>query len=197
MSININKTTGFENGFVGASSAKPIVGHLVNTDFLNTIQQGKNNGDEIIVAGAPIAITNATGETEAGRGLNPNVFLVKKAAADGSDIAGFALASDSDLVTPDNSAPASYPTQIINIALIGSGAELYLPISSAATTLLTTAISLNSKIVYDNTAGSEGLKIDSTATEGYFKAVGNVVDGVKAKADGSGFETCKVLKVKI
>lgn len=191
MSFNINQTGTFSNGFVGANSQKPIVGHIAKRAYLSNVYQAKNNGADVIVAGTPLAITNNTGEADAGKGLNPNVFLATKAT---TSIDGFALASDTDIVSQEYQAGVALPTQIINVAPIGSGIETYLPVSSAATTLLTSAVSINSTLTYDVTAGQEGLKV---ATDGKIKAIGNVVDGVKAKSDGSGFESCKVIKVRL
>lgn len=192
MSFNINQTGTFNNGFVGVNSQKPIVGHIAKRAYLSNVYQAKNNGTDVIVAGTPLAITNNTGEADAGKGLNPNVFLATKAT---TSIDGFALASDTDIVSQEYQAGVALPTQIINVAPIGSGIETYLPVSSAATTLLAKAVSISSTLLtYDVTAGQEGLKI---ATDGKIKAIGNVVDGVKAKSDGSGFESCKVIKVRL
>lgn len=190
--MNINKINGFNNAFVGTSSARPIVGHLTKQDFLNTVQQAKVGGSVNLVAGDPIALKTIVGEGNANYGLNPNVFVATKASADGSDIAGFILANNTDIVTQDSDVPLIYPTQIANVAIIGSGVEIYLPISSSATTLLSGEFALNSNLIYDNTTGAEGLKI---GTSGTLKAVSNVLDGVKYTADG--FVECKVLKVRI
>lgn len=184
MSFNINKINTLNNAFVGAKSAKPIVGHLTKTNFLNLVQNAKLDGTDAIVAGTPLTIKTISGAD----GLNPNTFIATKATS-ADDLSGFSIASNTDIVSQDTEAPMAYPTQIINVAILGSGVELYLPVSSSDTTLLAGNINLNQALSYDFDNG--GVKIDTTGT---IKAFSNVLDGVKAKDDGS-FESCKVIKV--
>lgn len=187
--MNINKVTQFNNGFVGASSHKPIVGHIAFSAFSNVVSQAKNNGSEVIVAGQPLSITTNTQDSGAGEGLNPNVFLATKLAS-GGNLAGFALKSETDIVSNDYPTGAALPTQIFYVGLLGSGVETYLPISASATGL-SGAIDLSKTLSYSD----DGLILGNG--DGGIKPLGNAVDGIKAKADGTGFEDCKVIKIRL
>lgn len=186
--MNINKVTQFNNGFVGVSSHKPIVGHIAYSAFANVISQGKNNGDEVIVAGQALKVTTNSADAGAGEGLNPNVFLVSKLAT-GETLGGFALKSENDIVSNDYPAGVAFNSQIIYIGLLGSGVETYLPVASASANF-SGDVDLSKKLTWNG----DGVDISDSGT---ISILSNVIDGVKAKADGSGFETCKVIKVKL
>lgn len=189
MALDINKVGNYKNkSFIGNSSAKPIVGVPLRGIYTFDLSQGKLTSDDIILPGEPVKATNASNKTGAGKGLNPNVFNLSKIDLD-TDISGFMLVNETDVIDFGQEAPRAYKGQIVNVALLGSRTEVYLPIKEAK------GVNVNDNLLWDSTEGG-GLKKDSTGT---IKLLGPVVDGVKFKNTGGviSYEDCKVAKVRL
>lgn len=191
MALNIN-SVGNYNGksFLGNSSAKPICGIFLRDLFRGQIYQAKVNTDTIVYPGVPVTITNANTKEGAGVELNPNVLSITAVATDDSGVSGFLLESPTDVMQWGEVAAHALKTQIVNVALLGSGVELYLPADSG---LSGVAIGKNN-CVWDFT--NKCVKADEG---GYITILGPVVDGVTfvENAGSIEFKDTKVVKVKL
>lgn len=190
MALDINKVGNYNNkSFIGNSSAKPIVGVPLRGIYTFDLSQGKLTGDDIILPGEPVKAVNKSSEaTGAGKALNPNVLALSKPNA-GTNISGFLLANDTDVIDFGQDAPRAYKGQIVNVALLGSRTEVYLPVDATVT-----EVDVNSKLLWDFTTYS--LKVDLAGT---IELLGPVVDGIKFKntAGVISYEDCKVAKVRL
>lgn len=189
MSLDINKVGNYNGkGFIGNSSAKPIVGVPLRGIYTFDLSQGKLTGDDIILPGEPVKAVNKLNATGAGKALNPNVLGLSKAQAD-TDISGFLLTNETDVIDFGQDAPRAYKGQIVNVALLGSRTEVYLPVAEAVA-----GVNVNSKLLWDST--DNNLKVDDAGT---IELLGPVVDGVKFKntAGVISYEACKVAKVRL
>lgn len=191
MALNIN-SIGNYNGksFLGNSSAKPICGIFLRDLFRGQIYQAKVNTDDLVYPGVPVTITNTNTKEGAGVELNPNVLSITAVATADASVSGFLLESPTDVMQWGEVAAHALKTQIVNVALLGSGVELYLPADSA---LSGVAIGKNN-CVWDFTN-----KCVKVGADGYITILGPVVDGVTFVANGSSieFKDTKVVKVKL
>lgn len=189
MALDINKVGNYNGkSFIGNSSAKPIVGVPLRGIYTFDLSQGKLTGDDIILPGEPVKAVNKSSEaTGAGKALNPNVLELSKPTA--ADISGFLLTNETDVIDFGQDAPRAYKGQIVNVALLGSRTEVYLPVDSKVT-----GANVNSKLLWDFT--NNNLKVDATGT---IELLGPVVDGVKFKNSAGviSYEACKVAKVRL
>lgn len=189
MSLDINKVGNYnKKSFIGNSSAKPIVGVPLRGIYTFDLSQGKLTGDDIILPGEPVKAVNTSSKTGAGKGLNPNVLTLSKTTTD-TDISGFMLVNETDVIDFGQEAPRAYKGQIVNVALLGSRTEVYLPVAEGVSDL-----NVNSKLLWDST--NNNLKQDATGT---IELLGPVVDGVKFKNSAGviSYEDCKVAKVRL
>lgn len=191
MALNIN-SVGNYNGksFLGNSSAKPICGIFLRDLFRGQIYQAKVNTDTIVYPGVPVTITNANTKEGAGVELNPNVLSITAVATADAGVSGFLLESPTDVMQWGEVAAHALKTQIVNVALLGSGVELYLPADSG---LSGVAIGKNN-CVWDFTN-----KCVKAGAGGYITILGPVVDGVTfvENAGSIEFKDTKVVKVKL
>lgn len=192
MALDINKVGNYNGkSFIGNSSAKPIVGVPLRGIYTFDLSQGKLTDDDIILPGEPVkAVNKSSDATGAGKALNPNVLALSKPTAAGTDnISGFLLANETDVIDFGQDAPRAYKGQIVNVALLGSRTEVYLPVDAAVAN-----VNVNSKLLWDFARGN--LKKDDTGT---IELLGPVVDGVKFKNTGGviSYEACKVAKVRL
>lgn len=174
--------------FIGGSSNKPIAGIATNIER-HTVSQARLTATDIIPAGSPVKVSNnASTASGAGKQLNPNVLKAEKATA-AADVSGFLLVNETDILQMGEKAPRAYNGQLVNVALLGSLTELYLPCDTTVQN-----ISLASKVAWDFASGV--LKVD---TAGTIQVIGPVVDGVKFKVNGDSceYEACKVVKVRL
>ena len=192
MALDINKVGNYnEKSFIGNSSARPIVGVPLRGIYTFDLSQGKLTGDDIILPGEPVkAVNKLSKETGAGKALNPNVLKLSKPTAV-ADVSGFLLTNETDVIDFGQDAPRAYTGQIVNVALLGSRTEVYLPVAPA---VANANANVNSKLLWDFTSGH--LKVDATGT---IELLGPVVDGVKFKntAGVISYEPCKVAKVRL
>ena len=198
MPLDINKVGNYNGkSFIGNSSAKPIVGVPLRGIYTFDLSQGKLTGDDIILPGEPVKavnkVVNTTSEkTGAGKALNPNVLSLSKPAADtDTDISGFLLTNETDVIDFGQDAPRAYKGQIVNVALLGSRTEVYLPVADEVA-----GVNVNTKLLWDS--ANNNLKVGDTAA-GTIELLGPVVDGVKFKNTGGviSYEACKVAKVRL
>lgn len=190
MALDINKVGNYNGkSFLGNSSAKPIAGVPLRSIYSFDFSQGKLSTNDVILPGEPVTAKNqVTAETGAGTALNPNVLELSKPAAV-EDISGFLLVNETDILNFGETAPKAVKGQIVNVALLGSRVEVYLPVAAAVANVNT-----NSKLAWNSTDGN--LEVSDTGT---IELLSPVVDGVKFKASGDDvvYEGCKVAKVRL
>ena len=175
-------------GFVGSSSFKPIAGQVLRNMYIFKVNQAKVGDTANLVAGQPVKLTNANGGT-AGAGLSPNVLLAEN-ITDATDISGFVVESPSDVLEIGGSVPKPQPGQIVNVALLGSGIEIYLPCDDTLQN-----VNINSKASWDKDTGK--LKKDPAGT---ISILGGVVDGIVYNAVDASLantQASKVVKVRL
>ena len=185
--MGFNTAGTFNNSFLGNSSAKPICGQYLTDMFLRKLVQAKVDTTSLIVPGAAIVVqnTNQASTQGAGKGLNPNVLHIQ-GEAPGEVFNGFLIANETDILLPDDKAAHPVQGQIVNIALFGSGIELYLPCNANVAN-----VNLNTPIYWDavnkvltTTAGTNPLplKLLSPAVDGVKYIVkGNIADYADTK----------------
>lgn len=189
MALDINKVGNYnKKSFIGNSSAKPIVGVPLRGIYTFDLSQGKLTGDDIILPGEPVKAMNTSSKTGADKGLNPNVLTLSKITTD-ADISGFMLVNETDVIDFGQEAPRAYKGQIVNVALLGSRTEVYLPVEAEVADS-----NVNSKLLWDSATNT--LKRDATGT---IELLGPVVDGIQFKnvAGIISYEDCKVAKVRL
>lgn len=191
MALEINKVGNYNGkSFLGSNSAKPICGHFLRDLYRGEISQAKVVTDDIVFSGCPVEIKNSAYTTSnAGKAMNPNVLsITKKATADG-EVSGFVLEAPTDILQFGEVAARPLKNQVTNVALLGSGVEVYLPADASLV-----GIAMNSKLKWS--FDDNALKVDATGT---ITPLGVVVDGVKYKEDNGAvvFEDCKVIKVRL
>ena len=190
MALDINKVGNYnKKGFIGNSSAKPIVGVPLRGIYTFDLSQGKLTGDDIILPGEPVkAVNKLSNATGAVKVSNSNVLELSKPKTV-ADISGFLLANDTDVIDFGQDAPRAYKGQIVNVALLGSRTEVYLPVEATVA-----GANVNKKLLWDFEKGC--LKEDTTGT---IELLGPVVDGVKFEntAGVISYENFKVAKVRL
>lgn len=107
------------------NTSRPIAGTCVATAFTNPLQQAKN-GEECLLQGWAVELTNDSLSPSGnnGMGLAGNVLTAKKAT---STINGFIVDCASTMSCDTNDFPRLCKNQVGYVALIGSGAKIYLP----------------------------------------------------------------------
>lgn len=193
MALEINKVGNYNGkSFLGSNSSKPICGHFLRDLFRGEISQAKVSTTDVVFAGCPVEVKNdniTTGTSNAGKGLNPNVLSITKKATADAEVSGFVLESPTDILQFGETAPRPLQNQVTNIALLGSGVEVYLPADAALV-----GIAMNSKLKWDFTKNALVVDVAGTITP-----LSPVVDGVKYKEDSgsAAFEDCKAIKVRL
>lgn len=171
MAFSIN-AVGNYNGksFLGSRSQRPICGVFLRDLYKGSLSQAKVGSGLKVYPGVPVQIKNQTSTTSANNGLNPNVLLITALAAkDSVATSGFVLESPTDVLQFGETAPSAVEGQIVNVALLGSGVELYLPCKDAVLN-----IEMIKRLDWDFVAGA----LDVSAT-GTIIPLGPVVDGIK------------------
>lgn len=190
MALDINKVGNYNGkSFLGNSSAKPIAGVPLRSIYSFDFSQGKLTTDDVILPGEPVkAVNKVSDETGAGKALNPNVLALSKPTA-AADISGFLLVNETDVLNFGETAPKAIKGQIVNVALLGSRVEVYLPVAAGVANANT-----SSKLAWNSANGN--LEV---STSGTITLLSPVVDGVKFKTSGSDtiYEDCKVAKVRL
>ena len=175
MPLAINTAQNYNNkSFLGNSSAKPIAGVITRALYSFSISQAKLSitGDENVYAGEPLKITSSNG----------------------TDIEGFLAVNPTDVLDYGDEAPFARDTQIVNVGLLGSGVEMYLPVAADVV-----GLAVNADVEWDSI--NSVLKKKATGTALGVKIISPVVDGVRIKKSTSSnvvvYEDCKVAKVRL
>lgn len=180
---NYNQVNQLSGGFI-ANSQKPIAGQVVRNAFLFQLKQAVvANGADLNV-GDPVKLTNTSG-------VGGNVLKAEKPAAV-ADISGIIVESANDVVEIGDDVAKPREGQVAQVALIGSGIELYLPCEADLNNVNTNTLvtyDFVKKTIKKNTAGA-GIGI---------KVVGGVVDGIRYTTINGKATTAnaKVVKVKL
>lgn len=198
LNVDLNKVTNANGQFLGSSSASPIAGEFLNDAFAQSVSQAKVTIDDV-VPGRPCKLAtlqDITAGIDADYGLNPNVFQISE-AGDTTAPNGFILTSPTDVLLPGDSAPRPLKNQVINVALVGSGVTVYLPVSIASD-----PIAPGQPVMWDTTGSQDdyGIVGSSGLTSNTMRSVGNPINGRKfvINDDGScSLVDCKVIKVKL
>lgn len=175
----INQVSG---GFV-ANSQKPIAGQVVRNAFLFQLKQAVIADGADLNVGDPVKLTNTSG-------VGGNVLKAESITAT-TDISGFIVESANDVVEIGDDVAKPREGQVAQVALIGSGAELYLPCETDLNNVNT-----NTPVTYDTI--KKVIKKDTGAGIG-IKVVGGVVDGIRYTTTSGKATTAnaKVVKVKL
>lgn len=187
--VSVNSYNGLS--FVGSSSNKPIVGVSVSVDRFTTAQAKLVATTTPVVPGSAVKVTNnASSASGAGKELNPNVLKAEAITA-ATDLSGFLLVNETDILEMGEKAPYARNGQIVSVALLGSLIELYLPADAGLV-----GANVATKAVWDVASGTV-----KAGTNGNIQIIGPVVDGVKFKYDTATssvvYESCKVVKVRL
>lgn len=191
MALNINGIGNYNGkSFLGNNSAKPICGIFLRELFRGNLYQAKVNTDTLVFPGVPVTIKNTNVDTNAGVQMNPNVLSITAVATADAEVSGFLLESPTDVMQWGEVAAHALKTQVVNVALIGSGVELYLPADAGLADI---------QLGVNNLVWDFGNKCVKAGANGYITGLSPVVDGV-AFAEDSGsviFKDVKVIKVKL
>lgn len=125
--MNLFPNPTYNGKFIGNSSAKPIAGVCTLTAYKRPLIQAKVTVDGLL-QGDPVTIKNTgnygTKEFSAGTGLAPLTMAAEKAT---TAISGFVVESPNNVYIDGNAAGQFFKNQIVYVAPVGSGAEMYLP----------------------------------------------------------------------
>lgn len=192
--MSFNSVGSFNGSFLGSNSSKPICA-VASTDFYKlSIQQAILSIDDLVVPGTPVNIKNtATSGTNAGKGLNPNVLTISSVASANDAFEGFVLVSDTDVLYENDKAPHPVKGQVVNVAVLNSGIELYVPCDATVADLdITTALywDVTNNCLTTTQVGNVALSI---------MVLSPVVDGVTfvANAGVCEYKNTKCVKVRI
>lgn len=146
-----------------------------------------------------VVITNdttpATG-TQGMKGFNPNSYVISKVVADGDQdvVSGFVLEGNNTLVDENGSGGLPMEGGRVNIGLIGSGTEVFLPCADDMI-----GFTLSFPVYWNPTTGLITKQHEGSALLIGASVVSSVVDGVKRKLNGEKveWETVKCVKVRL
>lgn len=184
--VNFNQVGTYNGKFLSPNSALPICGVVLFDMYKNNLQQVYNNvSTQPLTWGLPVTIktqqtTNPANAANAGKAFNPNVLVLEAIANSNNSLNGFVVKSVTDILMPQDEAPASRQSQISYVATFGSGIELYLPCEQTLMNVETSAIDKNNTFDYNF--------MDYTLKSGTAFSItlkSNVVDGIVTYYDSS------------
>lgn len=181
--VNFNQVGTYNGKFLSPNSALPICGVVLFDMYKNNLQQVYNNvNTQPLTWGLPVTIKTqqTTNPANAGKAFNPNVLVLEAIANSNNSLNGFVVKSVTDILMPQDEAPASRQSQISYVATFGSGIELYLPCDQTLMNVETSAIDKNN--IFDYNFTDYTLK-SGTAFSITLKS--NVVDGIVTYYDSS------------
>ena len=197
--LNFNQVGTYNGKFLSPNSALPICGVVLFDMYKNNLQQVYNNvSTQPLTWGMPVTIKTqqTTNSTNAGKAFNPNVLLADAISTENNNLNGFVVKSVTDILMPQDEAPASRQSQISYVATFGSGIELYLPCDTTLMNVETSAIDKNNTFDYNFT--------DYTLKAGTAFSItlkSNVVDGIVTYYDTSTqsvkIKNTKCIKVRL
>lgn len=196
--MNLFATSGFNGKFMRPNSSLPIAGTVASTAFNRVLTEAKvSTGGNIITQGMSVVVSNKQGSQTAsvngGSNLAPNVLT----ATYSTDTANaFIVDNANAVVLNGDDFPQVLDNQVVRVALIGSGAEVYLPCDN-------TVIGASNPIYWDVTnqklisAEAASKPAKSVVFTGVI--LSQVVDGIKSKISSGTVTTepCSVVKVKL
>ncbi|HEC1823357.1 TPA: hypothetical protein R1765_001981 [Campylobacter coli] len=198
--MNLFNNPTYNNSFLGSSSAKPIAGICTKTAYSRPLTQGKIT-ENFIAVGYPVKITNKISDNQnssvnAGTGLAPNVLNVAKAT---DSVDGFTVMAPNVVLEDGDNFPKYLKNQIAQIAILGSGAEIYLPANNNLIGLQVAKEQLcwnvaDKKVEQGIGDGSSKLSL------GVVTILSQVVDGIYSYVDDEGVcktEETPVIKIKL
>lgn len=193
--MNLFPNPTYNNGFLTGNTAKPIAGVCTRTAFTRPLKQAQVN--ETITQGTAVKLVNkiqtaTTTSVNAGglnEGLAPNVLTATTATAS-ADVNGFIVDSPNFALVDGDAAPAARAGQIVYVAFIGSGAELYLPCDNSLV-----GVNPDQAVKIENGI----LKADTGAGISGITLMSQVVDGIRFKVNNGTVEqeSTPVIKVKL
>lgn len=170
-----------------SSTIKPLCGVQLNNVTKNVSTQAVVSADSIyLYAGAPVTLKNKSN-------INGNVLSISAVATSKDTLDGFVLKSTNEVV--DLGAEIGVPVkgQIVSVATLGCGIEVYLPCDS---TLQDVAIS--SKVKWDTT--SNCLVSDTAGTDALpITILGGVIDAqtITNTSGVAGIKDTKAIRVRL
>lgn len=196
--MNLFATTGFNGKFMRPNSALPIAGTVASTAFNRCLTEAKvvTNGEKLF-QGMSVDVSNKQGSTtsavNAGSGFAPSVLTASQSTTKAN---GFIVDNANAVVLQGDDFAQVMDNQIVRVALVGSGAEIYLPCDN-------TVIAAANPIWWDIDNQKLVSAAEATKPTNNFLFTGvilsQVVEGIKGKVDNGKVttESCYVVKVKI
>lgn len=172
------------------NTSRPIAGTCVATAFTNPLQQAKT-GEECLLQGTAVVLTNDSLSPSGnnGMGLAGNVLTATKAT---TTINGFIVDCASTMSCDTNDFPRLCRNQVGYVALIGSGAKIYLPADASLQ-----GVGVDTALKWDatnNCVSTTGIDLPNVTL------VSQVVNGIagRAKAGATNVsESYETLVVKV
>lgn len=190
--MNLFPEPTFNSAYLSPNSAKPIAGKCTNTAFKRPLVQARMQQDTEVASAVTVAL-NSTAQGNAGTNLAPTTL---KATTATTAIDGFVVMTPNLVLAEGDSFPAMRTGQIGHVALLGSGAELYLP-CTAADILALTGVTATTTLKWD--VANNVLNTKTGVSVAGITILSEVVDGVKSKKNGTSYESedAAVVKVRI
>lgn len=191
--MNLFETKGFNGKFMRPNSSLPIAGTVASTAFNRVLTEAKvSTGGQPLFQGMSVSVAPAEGGN-AGKNLAPNILVASNDTAKTAD--AFIVDNANAVVLNGNDFPQVVDNQLVRIAMIGSGAEIYLPCDQAVVTDTT------NPLVWDRSTQKLTKAAAGGANQQVFTGIimSQVVDGLKGKNDSGSIttESSLVVKVKI
>lgn len=196
--MNLFATSGFNGKFMRPNSSLPIAGTVASTAFNRVLVEAKvTTGGTPLFQGMSVVASNKQGtQTTAingGTNLAPNVLSIT-ASTDNAN--AFIVDNANAVVLNGDDFAQVLDNQVVRVALIGSGAEVYLPCDNSvigASNPIYWDIT-NQKLVSAETASKPAKSVLFTGV-----ILSQVVEGIKGKNDSGTIttESCYVVKVKL
>lgn len=193
--MNLFATSGFNGKYMRPNSSLPIAGTVASTAFNRVLTEVKVAADSTtLFQGMSVEISNkldASASINGGSNLAPNVLSAK---ASTSKANAFVVDNANAVVLNGDDFPQVVANQIIRVAMIGSGAEIYLPCDATVIGATNTIYWDCSKQSLVAAAAKPANGVEFTGT-----ILSQVVDGIKGKNDSGTItsESCSVVKVKL
>lgn len=144
--MNLFPNPTYNNYFMkGGSTAKPIAGTCTKTAYSRPLNQAKLTVDNLM-QGSPVELKNTSlaKETNSNNdGLSGNVFTANKAK---TVVNGFIVNSPNDILLDGDTFPRFLKNQVARVALLGSGATVYLPADTSLND-----VTLDTELAWDTT----------------------------------------------
>lgn len=184
----MNQTT-FGTPFIGASSASPLCGRPTNLQFAMTkMRQAQIKSDvtaKTIFASQPVIIDNRVGAPGTAQiaGFNADVLEITALATTTSSVMtvdGFVLASNLDQVDADGGVGYAHAGDLVNVGLLGSGIEVWLPASADCAN-----IAVSTGLYWDSTNAELDVPASGEKTITGLKVLSSLTDGYKLKENAT------------